>query len=90
MKKVFTLVAFATMASFVACGPSAAEQEAAKKKVADSVAQVVEKAKADSVAAAQAKLAEQAKADSTAKAAAKADSIAKAEESKKKPGAKKK
>ena len=89
MKKVFTLVAFATMASFVACGPSAAEQEAAKKKVADSVAQVVEKAKADTVAA-QAKLAEQAKADSTAKAAAKADSIAKAEESKKKPGAKKK
>ena len=62
MKKALTLVAFAAAVSFVACGPSAEEKAAAEKKKNDSIAQVVEKAKADSIA-------NVAKADSIAKAA---------------------
>jgi hypothetical protein len=78
MKKLFTLVAAASMLTFVACGPSAAEKEAAAKKLADSTA-----AYNDQLAAAEAAKA-QAIADSTAtfvaaeaaKAQATADSIA--------------
>ncbi len=89
MKKVLTLVAFAGMVTFVACGPSAEEKAAMEKKKQDSIA-MVEKAKADSVSAAMAKM-EQAKQDSIAKAMEqmKADSTAKAEEAGKKGGKKK-
>ena len=79
MKKVLTLVAFAGMLSFVACGPSAEEQAAMEKAKQDSIANV-EKAKADSMAAATAAM-EQAKMDSIAAVEkAKADSIAAAAE----------
>jgi hypothetical protein len=90
MKKVLTLVAFAGMLTFVACGPSAQEKEAMEAKKQDSIA-MVEKAKADSMAAAQAAV-EKAKADSTAAVAAaqaKADSAKAAEEAGKKGGKKK-
>ena len=77
MKKLFTLVAVASMFTFVACGPSAAELEAKAKATADSIA-AVESAKAAEEAAKM-----QAAADSTAafaeaeaaKAQATADSI---------------
>jgi len=72
MKKIFTLLLIAGMASFVACGPSAKEKaEAAKQdsiRIADSIAK--ETAKADSIAQI-----EKARQDSVAKA----DSIANAE-----------
>ena len=63
MKKVFSIIAVAALtATFVACGPSKEELEAAEKAKADSIA-AVEKAAADSLAAAAA-------ADSIAKAEA--------------------
>ncbi|MEI8202765.1 MAG: hypothetical protein WCH34_07115 [Bacteroidota bacterium] len=76
MKKILSLLVVAGMMTFVACGPSQKEKDAAAKL------------KNDSIAAAQA---EQAKQDSIAKAeeamkaaeAAKQDSIAKAEEASK-------
>jgi hypothetical protein len=88
MKKVLTLVAFAGMVTFVACGPSAEEKAAMEKKKQDSIA-AVEKTKADSVAAVQMQM-EQAKQDSMKMVMEKmkADSTAKAEEGKK--GGKKK
>lgn len=64
MKKVFTLVAVASMFAFVACGPSAEEKAAAEKAKQDSI-EAVEAAKA---------------AEEAAKAQATADSIAQAEE----------
>lgn len=78
MKKVFTLVAVASMFTIVACGPSAEEKAAAEKAKQDSIA-AVEAAKAAEEAAKA-----QAIADSTAayaaaeeaKAKAAADSIA--------------
>ena len=78
MKKLFTLVAVASMFTFVACGPSAEELAAKAKATADSIA-AVESAKAAEEAAKM-----QAAADSTAayaeaeaaKAQAMADSIA--------------
>ena len=80
MKKVFSIIAVAALtATFVACGHSKEELEAAEKAKADSIAAVVladslaNVAKADSIAAV-----EKAAADSLAAAAA-ADSIAKAE-----------
>jgi hypothetical protein len=89
MKKVFSIIAVAALtATFVACGPSKEELEAAEKAKADSIAaamladSLANVAKADSIAAV-----ERAAADSIA-AAAKADSIAKAEASAK--GGKKK
>ncbi len=79
MKKALTLVAFAGMLAFVACGPSAEEKAAMEAKKQDSIA-AVEQAKSDSIAAAQA-VAEQAKQDSINAVIekAKADSIAAAE-----------
>lgn len=50
MKKVFTLVAVATMFAFVACGPSAEEKAAKEKATQDSIA-AVEAAKAAEEAA---------------------------------------
>jgi hypothetical protein len=50
MKKVFTLVALATMFTFVACGPSAEEKAAQEKAKQDSIA-AVEAAKAAEEAA---------------------------------------
>lgn len=90
MKKVLTLVAFAGMLSFVACGPSAEEKAAMEKKKQDSI-QIVEKAKADSMAAVEAAMAK-AKQDSinSSMEKMKADSLAKAEEDAKKKGGKKK
>ncbi len=64
MKKLFTLVAVASMFTFVACGPSAAELEAKAKATADSIT-AVESAKAAEEAAKM-----QATADSTAAAEA--------------------
>ncbi|HEY1039681.1 MAG TPA: hypothetical protein VGF30_09770 [Bacteroidia bacterium] len=65
MKKVLSLIAIAAVsATFVACGPSAEEIEAAKKKTEDSIR--IADSTANAAAAAQ--LAEQAKADSIAKA----------------------
>jgi hypothetical protein len=86
MKKVLTLVAFAGMVTFVACGPSAEEKAAADKKKNDSIAGVMQKAKDDSVAAVAAK--EKAKADSAnaAMEKMKADSAKAAEEGGKKGG----
>lgn len=86
MKKLFTLVAVASMFTFVACGPSAEEMAAKAKATADSIA-AVESAKAAEEAAMM-----QAAADSTAafaeaeaaKAQAMADSIANAKPGKKK------
>ena len=80
MKKLFTLVAVASMFTFVACGPSAEEMAAKAKATADSIA-AVESAKAAEEAAKM-----QATQDSTAafakaeadKAQAAADSVAKA------------
>jgi len=72
MKKVLSLIAVAALtATFVACGPSKEELEAAEKAKADSIAAVAladslaNVAKADSIAAA-----EKAVADSLAAAAA--------------------
>jgi hypothetical protein len=42
MKKLFTLVAVASMFTFVACGPSAEEVAAKAKATADSIAAVAE------------------------------------------------
>ncbi len=50
MKKVFTLVAVASMFTFVACGPSAEEKAAKEKATQDSIA-AVEAAKAAEEAA---------------------------------------
>ncbi|MCX6296666.1 MAG: hypothetical protein NTX97_11485 [Bacteroidetes bacterium] len=81
MKKLFTLVAVASMFTFVACGPSEAEKKAAAQKITDSTnlynegvaaAEAATKA-ADSVAAAEKEAAAAAEAtriaDSTAAAA---------------------
>jgi hypothetical protein len=85
MKKVFTLVAIASMSTLVSCGPSAEEKAAKEKATQDSIA-AVEAAKAAEEAAKA-----QAIADSTAaytaaeeaKAKAKQDSIDAAAASKK-------
>lgn len=79
MKKLFTLVAVASM-TLVACGPSAEEKAAMEKAKQDSIkayeeaeaakAAAAEQAKQDSIAAAAAAAAEQAKADSIAAAEA--------------------
>ena len=90
MKKIFTLVAVASMFTFVACGPSAEEKAAMEKAKQDSIA-AVEAAKAAEEAAKA-----QAIADSTAayaaaeeaKAKAMADSIAAYEEAHKKSASK--
>ena len=88
MKKVLTIIAFAGMVTFVACGPSAEEKQAMEKKKQDSIA-TVEKAKADEIAAGQMK-ADQMKKDSIANAdKMKQDSIAAAAETGKKGGKKK-
>ena len=73
MKKLFTLVAVASMFTFVACGPSAEELAAKAKATADSIAAVAEQqAAADSTAKADAEAAAaKATADSIAAAAAK-------------------
>lgn len=63
MKKLFTLVAVASMFTFVACGPSAEELAAKAKATADSVAAV------ESAIAAEEAQKMQAAADSTAAAA---------------------
>ena len=80
MKKLLYLAAFAGMFAFVACGPSAEEKAKAEaKRIADSTAkadsinQIIEKARLDSIAVATA-------------AAATADSIAKANEKTPKKG----
>lgn len=60
MKKVLSIVAVAAIsATFVACGPSKEEIEAAEKKKADSIA-AADKAKQDSILAAEAEIAKQA------------------------------
>ncbi len=78
MKKVFTLVAVASMFTFVACGPSAEQKAAAEKKIADSTAAytAAEAAKAQAIADSTAAYA----AAEEAKAKATADSIAAAAE----------
>ncbi len=50
MKKVFSLLVIAGMVAFVACGPSAEELAAKKKKTEDSLAEI---AKQDSIALAE-------------------------------------
>ena len=80
MKKLFTLVAVASMFTFVACGPSAEEMAAKAKLVTDSIqaandlqvaADAAKMAAADSVAKADAAMAEAKRLeDSTAAAAA--------------------
>ncbi|MCW3083696.1 MAG: hypothetical protein JWP12_1062 [Bacteroidetes bacterium] len=90
MKKLFTLVAVASISALVACGPSAEEKAAAEKAKQDSIAAV------DAAKAAEAAAKEQAMNDSIttytaaqeAKTKAMNDSIAAAEASKK--GGKKK
>lgn len=72
MKKLFTLVAAASMFTFVACGPSAEEKAAMEKAKQDSIA-AVEAAKAAEEAAKA-----QAIADSTAAYAAAEEAKAKA------------
>ena len=69
MKKLFTLVAVASMFTFVACGPSAEELAAKAKATADSVAAV------ESAIAAEEAAKMQAAADSTAAAAAEAAAV---------------
>ena len=54
MKKVFTLVAAASMFTFVACGPSAEEKAAKEKATQDSVAAVEAAKVAEEAAKAQA------------------------------------
>src|SRR3954465_1779799 len=54
MKKLFTLVAAASMFTFVACGPSAEEKAAKDKATADSVAAVEAAKVAEEAAKAQA------------------------------------
>jgi hypothetical protein len=88
MKKILLTLSAACFMFIVACGPSAEEQAAEAKRVADSTAAAIQHVN-DSIAAEQQKAMEQMKADSTAAAnAAKAvqDSI---DASKKKPSAKK-
>ena len=88
MKKVLTLVAVASMSTFVACGPSAEEKAAMEKAKQDSIA-AVEAAKAAEEAAKA-----QAMADSTAayaaaeEAKAMADSVAAYEAAHKKSASK--
>jgi len=52
MKKLFSLLVIAGLATLIACGPSAEEKAAAEKKKQDSIA-AVQKAIDDSIAAAQ-------------------------------------
>ena len=54
MKKVFTLVAVASMFAFVACGPSAEEKAAKEKAIQDSIAAVEAANAAEEAAKAQA------------------------------------
>ena len=54
MKKVFTLVAVASMFAFVACGPSAEEKAAKEKATQDSIAAVEAANAAEEAAKAQA------------------------------------
>jgi hypothetical protein len=70
MKKLFTLVAVASMFTFVACGPSAEELAAKAKATADSIAAV------ESAIAAEEAAKMQAAADSTAAAEAAATEAA--------------
>jgi uncharacterized lipoprotein NlpE involved in copper resistance len=69
MKKLFTLVAVASMFTFVACGPSAEELAAKAKATADSIAAVNEQQAAAEAAKMQATNDSIAKADAAAKAA---------------------
>lgn len=72
MKKLFTLVAAASMFTFVACGPSAEEKAAMEKAKQDSIAAV------EAANAAQEAAMAQATADSTAAYAAAEEAKAKA------------
>jgi hypothetical protein len=54
MKKLFTLVAVASMFTFVACGPSAEEKAAKEKATQDSIAAVEAANAAEEAAKAQA------------------------------------
>jgi hypothetical protein len=67
MKKLFTLVAVASI-SLVACGPSAAEKEAAEKAKQDSI-KAYEEAEAAAKAAEEQRIADSVKAFEDAKAA---------------------
>ena len=69
MKKLFTLVAVASMFTFVACGPSAEELAAKAKATADSIAAVAEQQAAADAAKMQATNDSIAKADAAAAAA---------------------
>ena len=85
MKKLFTLVAAASIFTFVACGPSAEEKAAAEKAKQDSIASVEQAKAAEEAAKAQA-IADSTTAYAAAeeqKAKAAADSVAAAEASKK-------
>jgi len=79
MKKVFSIIAVAAVAtSFVACGPSKEELAKREQEKADSIA-AVEKARQDSMAAAQAeadKMAAEAEAKRVADSTRVADSLA--------------
>jgi DNA-binding protein H-NS len=92
MKKVFTLVAVASMFTFVACGPSAEEKAKMEKMKQDSIAAVEAanaakmQATADSTAAYAA--AEEAKAKATADSMAAASAAKPAKGGKAKPAAK--
>ena len=90
MKKVFTLVAAASMLTFVACGPSAEEKAAKEKAIQDSIA-AVEAAKAAEEAAKAQAITDSTNAYTAAKEAeAKrvADSVAEFEANKGKKGTK--
>lgn len=86
MKKLFTLVAVASMFTFVACGPSA-EELAAKAKAATDSIEAVESAKAAEEAAEMQRMTDSTNAANEAaekEAARVADSIANAKPGKKK------
>ncbi len=88
MKKVFSILLAASIATFVACGPSAEEKAAMEKAKQDSIA-TVQKAYDDSVTTVNAAAAEKARQDSMASAnmeKARQDSATAA--SKKKPAVK--
>jgi hypothetical protein len=74
MKNLFTVLALATAVTFVACGPSAEELEAAKKKTQDSIDSVNAAMQAEEAAKEQARM-DSIKAVEEAKAKAMADSL---------------
>ena len=89
MKKVFTLVALAGMFTFVACGPSQAEKDAAEKAKNDSVAAVQAQQAAEEAQKQQMLADSTAKFDADAKAKMVADSTAAYETEHAKKGKKK-